>query len=308
LLGFGIMIVFTGLVRKDRLLKYPMLGYLFLIVMSIFSLLIAIFHWRPFPVGSILNRSLVLYEAGIVIELIFFLVGLSYKNRNELIIRTAEREKLKLENERKELDQQIAIMQAQQEERNRISVDMHDELGGGMTAIRLMSELALNKSKENAAPELERISASANDLLIKMNAIIWSMSQSNDSLANLLAYIRGYSLEYFENTSIPCTVEIPMEIPTKEMSGEKRRNTFLTVKETLNNTLKHSKATRVNIQISLNGTLQITIHDNGTGIQMEKLRQFGNGLRNMKKRIENIGGVYQITNNEGTRTYLDIPL
>jgi len=92
------------------------------------------------------------------------------------------------------------------------------------------------------------------------------------------------------------------------MSGEKRRNTFLTVKETLNNTLKHSKATLVNIQISLKGTLQITIHDNGTGIQMEKLRPFRIGLRNMKKRIENIGGIYEITNNEGTRTYLDIPL
>jgi hypothetical protein len=43
----------------------------------------------------------VLYETGIVIELIFFLTGLSYKNRQELIVRTAEREKLKMENERK---------------------------------------------------------------------------------------------------------------------------------------------------------------------------------------------------------------
>jgi len=178
--------------------------------------LMAIFHWRPFPVGSILNRSLVLYEAGIVIELIFFLVGLSYKNRNELIIRTAEREKLKLENERKELDQQMAIMQAQQEERNRISVDMHDELGGGMTAIRLMSELALNKSKVNAVPELERISASANDFLMKMNAIIWSMSHSNDSLANLLAYIRAYSLEYFENTPYNAQLKYPWKFKQKK--------------------------------------------------------------------------------------------
>jgi hypothetical protein len=55
-----------------------------------------------------------------------------------------------------------------------------------MTAIRLMSELALDKMKDAKIPELEKISSSANDLLVKMNAIIWSMSQSNDSLANLL--------------------------------------------------------------------------------------------------------------------------
>ncbi len=49
---------------------------------------------------------------------------------------------MNLEREKKEFEKQLTIIQTQQEERNRISADMHDELGGGMTAIRLMSELA----------------------------------------------------------------------------------------------------------------------------------------------------------------------
>ena len=69
-------------------------------------------------------------------------------------------------------------MAAKQEESDRISADMHDELGSGMTAIRLMSEIMKSKMKERSYPELEKISNSANDLLGKMNTIIWTMKSS----------------------------------------------------------------------------------------------------------------------------------
>ncbi|MDX2048416.1 MAG: histidine kinase [Chitinophagaceae bacterium] len=308
LIGFGIIIVYAGLIKKDKLLKYLMLGNVFLILLSLFSLLIAVLGWRLFPTGSLLNRSLAYYETGVVLELVFFLAGLIYKNRKELITRTAEREKLKSENERKELEKQVAILQAQQEERNRISTDMHDELGSGMTAIRLMSELAKEKLKSNPLPEIDKISSSANDLLIKMNAIIWSMSPSNDSLVNLLSYIRTYAIEFFENTPVHCSVILPADIPAREVTGEKRRNTFLTIKETLNNTLKHAKATEVKIDVSINEALKIEIHDNGIGIETGKIGPYSNGLRNMQRRMQNTGGEYKVMKKDGTLTVLLIPL
>jgi signal transduction histidine kinase len=308
LIGFGIIIVYAGLIKKDKLLKYLMLGNVFLILLSLFSLLIAVLGLRLFPTGSLLNRSLAYYETGVVLELVFFLAGLIYKNRKELITRTAEREKLKSENERKELEKQVAILQTQQEERDRISTDMHDELGSGMTAIRLMSELAKDKLKPNPLAEIDKISSSANDLLIKMNAIIWSMSPSNDSLANLLSYIRTYAIEFFETTPVHCTVTLPADIPAREMTGEKRRNTFLTIKETLNNTLKHAKATEVKINVTVNGALKIEVHDNGIGIETGKIGPYSNGLRNMQRRMQNTGGEYKIMKQEGTLTVLVIPL
>ena len=82
-----------------------------------------------------------------------------------------------------------------------------------------------------------------------MNAIIWSMSSSNDSLGNMVAYIRSYSLEYFENTGINCKISIPENLPNIVIGGEVRRNVFLVVKEALNNIFKHSKATEVNITL-----------------------------------------------------------
>ena len=124
----------------------------------------------------------------------------------------------------KEYEKEIAVYKAQQEERQRISADMHDELGSGMTAIRLMSEIARNKMKENTPIEIEKISRSANDVLNKMNAIIWSMNSGNDTLDNLVSYIRSYALEYFDGTAMECKVNTPEYIDDKELSGDKRRN------------------------------------------------------------------------------------
>jgi signal transduction histidine kinase len=273
-----------------------MSGNLMLILFSSFSLIMLVLNWKPFGVSSLFNRSLFYYEAGVAAELVFFLLGLSFKNRKELVQRTAEKEQLKLENRRKEFEKQIAILQAQQEERNRISRDIHDELGGGMTAIRLMSELAKERMKTQKIPEIEKISASANDLLTKMNAIVWSMSHSNDSVSNLVAYIRNYAMEFFENTPIECQVEAPQEIPSLEMSGEKRRNIFLSLKETLNNTLKHSGSSEYQDQCK--HKFEICVHDNGRGFNVEKTRQFGTGLQNIK-RMDSIYGNFSVEGKEG---------
>lgn len=292
---------------RHRLLRYLFWGNLLYLVFSFLSLL-PILVGRKFRFPGIFDSSLILYEVGLLIELIFFLMGLTYKNKMQLIEQTTERERLKMENERKELEKQVAVMQAHQEERERISADIHDELGSGMTTIRLMSEIAKNKMKENVPVEIEKISSSANEVLNKMNAIVWSMNSSNDSLDSLISYIRAYTYEFFDGTPIECKVKMPATIPFHEISGDKRRNVFLCVKETLNNVLKHSKASLINIDIDVNHALKIKIADNGVGIEQEKIRRFGNGLKNIERRMKGIGGSYVISNHNGTETKLELPL
>jgi len=307
----GMMIVFLIYCIKqwkDKLLRYLFWGNLFYFFFAVFSQLIILFGSAFSNLPTVFSSSLFYYELGLFLELLFFLAGLSYKNRRQIIEQTREREQLKMENERKEFEKQLAVVTAQQEERNRISADMHDELGSGMTHIRLMSELAKSKMKQNIPVEIEKISQSADDVLNKMNAIIWSMNSKNDSLGNLISYIRAYSTEYLEGTSVNCKVTIPRDIPEKELSGDKRRNIFLCVKETLNNMLKHSGATGLAIDILTEGVLTIRIHDNGKGIDLQKIRQFGNGLQNIKRRMESIGGDFEIKNNNGTETILTLPL
>jgi signal transduction histidine kinase len=250
---------------------------------------------------SFYNSPLFYYYIGIVLELVFFLMGLTYKNRSELIEKTKQQEAFKLEAEKAAFETQLAIIKAQQEERNRISADMHDDLGAGMTTIRLYSELAKNKLGANPIPEIDKISSSANELLNKMNAIIWSMSSSNDSLGNMIAYIRSYALEYFENSGVACRISIPENLPNIEVTGKIRRNVFLVVKEALNNILKHAKATEVTITlIRVDHGLTLYIQDNGVGINFDQLRQFSNGLINMKKRMTDIDIDFSIERKNGT--------
>jgi signal transduction histidine kinase len=309
LLGLILIFLFYSLRHwEHKLLRYLFWGNLCLFIFSLLSQLIVLIKPLAAIMPGILSNSLFYYEMGLFLELVFFLAGLNYKNRRQLIGQAQERERLKAENQMKEYEKELAVFKAQQEERERISADMHDELGSGMTAIRLMSEIARNKMKEQTPVEIEKISHSADEVLNKMNAIIWSMNSGNDTVDNLISYIRSYALEYFENTPIDCRVNVPGATDNIELTGDKRRNIFLCVKETLNNAMKHSKASEIKINIAVQDRLEIYITDNGVGINLERIRQFGNGLKNIAKRMSSIGGTYKIENREGTVTILTLPL
>src|SRR5690606_33060057 len=111
-----------------------------------------------------------------------------------------------------------------------------------------------------------------------------------------------------ENTPVSCRVNTPPDIPAREITGDKRRNLFLSVKESLNNVLKHAGATTLIIDSSINDSLRITIRDNGKRIDIGQGRPFGNGLKNMKRRMESIGGTFNISADNGTVTVLELPL
>ncbi|MES1223925.1 MAG: ATP-binding protein, partial [Bacteroidota bacterium] len=117
------------------------------------------------------------------------------------------------------------------------------------------------------------------------------------------------AVEFFENTPVECRLHIAQTISSKELSGEKRRNIFLAVKEALNNVLKHSQAKLVVIDINTDDNfLKIEIADNGIGIDLQNLRKFGNGMTNMKRRIESINGEFSIENKKGTKLIFKLKL
>lgn len=219
----------------------------------------------------------------------FSALYLDYKIRNE---------KLKLEKE-----------QAVDQERARISSDMHDDLGSGLSTIRLLSEIAKRKIKDTGPiKEIERISEAAGELVDKMSEIIWAMSSSNDSLANLIAYMRSFAADFLEHAHIQHHFIIPENIPNVKLSGGTRRHIYLAVKESLHNVMKHSKATDVIIEVKVFKNMTIMIKDNGQGFDPEKVRLFGNGLKNIEKRMQQVNGQADIISQDGTTVFLDIPL
>jgi len=210
----------------------------------------------------------------------------------------------RLQRQRTEFDRHRAIEQ----ERSRISSELHDDLGGGLTAIRLMSEMMKIKTQEPSDRSVfGKISDSSNDLIQKMNEIVWALNSNHDNLQSLIAYSRQYAVSYLDDLGIQSHVNIPDIIPSINISGNNRRTIFLLVKEALNNIAKHAQASRVNIDINIDEKLKISVHDNGRGINL-KQNNYGNGLLNMQKRVEGLQGSFELANYDGTNVIFTIPL
>lgn len=294
----GIVYIVLAFVQRSRLMNYLAIGVAIQLFCYIISLSLNLFNADP---RFILTSPFFYFELGVICSVLFFLLGLFYKNRHELISNIKEQEALKIEAEKQQFENKLSIYKAQQEERNRISADMHDDLGAGMTSIRLYSELAKGKVGENVIPEIDKISSSADELLNKMNAIIWSMSSHNDSLGNMVGYIRSYATDYLESTGIEHNIIIPESLPAIEVTGTIRRNVFLVIKEALQNIIKHSGAKKVHIEMKKEEDgLSLTIHDDGKGIDFNNIRPYRNGLTNMKKRMSDVGIEFKIENKNGT--------
>jgi signal transduction histidine kinase/ligand-binding sensor domain-containing protein len=211
---------------------------------------------------------------------------------------------------RRKLEKQKTILEKQQaieKERSRIASDIHDDLGAGLSTMRFLSEkVKRNSFSDTTKSDAEKIVLNSNELVQKMNELIWAMNEKNDTLEDLLFYARAYAAEYGEENNLQMDIFMPENIPVKMVSGELRRNVFLTIKESLHNVVKHAAAKNVVIYFNTDKNLQVSIKDNGAGFTAKN--EDGNGLRNMKKRIESIGGTFEILNAEGVTVKMDIPL
>jgi signal transduction histidine kinase/ligand-binding sensor domain-containing protein len=211
----------------------------------------------------------------------------------------------KLEKQRLALEKQNAI----DTERLRISSELHDDLGGGLSTIRLMSELIQHGDKNGESKkQLEKISSNSKELVQKMNEIVWALNIKNDTLAGLLSYIRQYAALFLDDNMLDCKLTITDQVPDLAITGSKRRDIFLLVKESLNNVVKHAHASKVDISFTIDDLLQIKIHDDGIGFNTTNRTTTSNGLRNMGKRVDELMGTMTIKNHEGTTLIFDIPL
>jgi len=239
-------------------------------------------------------------------ETSWFRLGVALAGISLLIFGTRFYYRRKLEKQKNILERQQAV----EKERTRIATDMHDDLGANLSRIKFLSEtIGIKKQKqENIENEINSIRNYSHEMIDKMGEIVWALNEKNDTLIDLLAYTRSYSVEYLSQNNIQTEVQTPEDIPNQFLSGEFRRNVYLTVKEALHNIVKHSEADTVDIRVEAGTQLFISIHDNGKGFDEGNIRPFSNGISNMKKRIKNLGGSLEIRNTNGSTVILSVPL
>ncbi|MBX3257612.1 MAG: hypothetical protein KF862_26025 [Chitinophagaceae bacterium] len=294
--------------KKEKEATYLGIGSFVAILMAFVALYVDRWSGYDYLLLRYTGIPVLIFMFGVLLQMFLFMQGLAYRTRKQEAERVRAVEQLQLENDRKELEKYKAIIDARETERNRISQEIHDDIGSGLTSIRLLSEIAKAKCSDPGNKEIEKISATSNVLMDKMNEIIWTLNSRNDSLPNLIAYLRHHIVEYFESLNIHLYLSVPDTINEISISGKIRRNILLSVKEALHNIVKHSQATEVNVRFLVNDFFSIAITDNGVGFNSAPANSHGNGLHNMKERLSTIGGTCTIINNGGTSIVFKVPL
>ncbi len=212
----------------------------------------------------------------------------------------------KLKHKLNELKKQAQL----DKERLRISREMHDDIGAGLTQIILMSESAKNKSAGNDDKELEGIAEASRKLVNNMSEIIWSLHPENKTLDQLFAYLREQLNKLLEYSGIEYNIHFPEHTDHILLSNEQRRNLLLVVKEIVHNAVKYSSAKKISVNASMKAHIvHFEITDNGVGFDTERIYS-GNGLKNINARISELQGSLHVESGrtEGTKYVFTVPV
>ncbi len=213
-------------------------------------------------------------------------------------------EKRKYQVQLKRAEQQHALEQ----ERARIAQDLHDELGSLLTRISLLGNLlkADKDNPEQIESHAGKIAQSADQTVRALEEIVWAVRPGSDSLQSLVEYLAHFASELFEGSPMRCRLDLQQDLPTRPLPPDVRHNIFLIAKEALTNALRHARGQVVFMQVKTDGdNFKLIIADDGKGFDLKSPTANGqhNGLENMRRRAEAVGGHLSVTSepDKGTR-------
>jgi len=177
-----------------------------------------------------------------------------------------------------------------QDIRQRISSDLHDEIGSGLSSIQIMSKLI--SSDQIPQDKKDEIIVNINDVIKESNQnltdIIWNVNPINNDFDKIIFRIRKLNEELLESQGINIIFENELDEAKIHISFETGREYYLIFKEALNNIAKHALSTEVNIRIYIKDHQLITeIRDNGKGFDKDLVHK-GNGLINIETRMNRV--------------------
>jgi signal transduction histidine kinase len=196
------------------------------------------------------------------------------------------------------------------QERTRIARDLHDDLGSSLTEITMLATPApgVDLPAEEAFERLDSIAGKSRTIVHALDEIVWAVDPQRDTLASVARYLASYVEEYLARLNVACRVQIPNSFPEYMVPGEVRHHLFLAVKEAINNGVRHGAATEIEFRARLlDNRMEIMITDNGSGFDLSG-RSNGDGLFNLRKRLENVNGRCEINSSPGAGTTVSLQL
>ncbi|WBV51681.1 sensor histidine kinase [Chryseobacterium gambrini] len=256
-----------------------------------------------------LDKIKLTYVIAVIVMMLFIafiiFVVLMY-NRKQLLY--LKEKQLNAEHQNQLLQKELEKQKSIEAERERISHDMHDDLGAGISALKLQAEFLKQRAEnDDLKNDIDELLKTSEEMNLSMREMLWSLNSGNDTLGNFIDYSKMYAQNFLKKTKILLLTESEDVVLETIITTEQRRNLFLCLKEALNNAYKHSQSNQIKLSfIQKDKEFMMKISDNGIGINHEKSE--GNGLRNMKRRMQEQNGHCEVTTENGTHLFFRIDL
>jgi PAS domain S-box-containing protein len=192
--------------------------------------------------------------------------------------------------------------------RTRIATDLHDDIGSSLTQIVVLSEVARQRTEghdEKLSEPLIKITRVSNELVEAMSDIVWAINPKKDHMSDLVQRMRRFASDIFTSCEIKFSLHVPAASDLEvQLGANVRREIFLIFKECVNNIAKHSGCAAAEIDFYLeHHTLILRLRDDGVGFDPalvgDAYLKGGNGLISMRRRTEELGGLFEITSSQG---------
>lgn len=221
-----------------------------------------------------------------------------------------KQEKLKEENRLKDEISKEQIKNKLHEERLRISRDLHDNIGSQLTFITSsMDNLKFISKEEKVNDKLDGLTDFTRDTITQLRDTIWAMNKGQITLDDFQGRLFNFIIGA-RNSSVNTSIEFDQNIESKSLafSAEQGINLFRMVQESINNAIKYAMSSNIRIHmIEENGMIKLSIIDDGVGFNKTEI-QYGNGIKNMTYRANEINANFQITSSKERGTQIEISI
>lgn len=195
--------------------------------------------------------------------------------------------------------------QALERERSRIARDLHDDLGSRLAHIAIMSGGTGSTGRD------ARIAEAAREAVQTMDELVWAVSAGHDTVESFAYYVAQFAEEHIIAAGIRCRLQLPPELPPRALAADARRHLYLAVKEAITNAIRHAQASQIRVALEIEPeALIVEVADDGRGLAPERLDPTGNGLKNLRERMDAAGGMLRVESSagRGTRIVFTVPL
>lgn len=246
-------------------------------------------------------------QIGVVLEVLCFTLGISMRNRQLEQAQLATQAKLieqLRENERRQ--QELQRIRAD------IARDLHDDMGGDLSSISLLSQAAAREvaaRPEEARALLRLIGESARQVLANMRQIVWSLRTPTDAgevlpqQEPLDCRLRETAYALFEHQPTQLHLNLPTPSRIFRLPADLCRELYLIHKELLHNVVRHAAARSVYVSLTITDTyLRLLVSDDGVGFTLTHVPADSNGLSGLRQRAVDLGGELLIQTKPGRGT------